>query len=451
MRHEPRTLPRRRVSAVIAGAALTVGTLAGCGNSGNLAGSSGGVTTITVQQQAGDANVATIQSAVKLFEAANPDIKVNIQIITVDTKNTTNANVLSSANPPDVGVVPTNSPSYSQLVKNHKLLSLQSVWSAEDLKSRYGSALASALTAPDGNNYVVSVDSVYYSIAYYNPKLFQQAGISVPADHRITSANQLYSMVGALKKIGKQGLGLGGKSGYAASWMLDALLPTSASTAQVNNYLTSWQSAVPETAKYTDPAFTNAVQQLSDFNAHGVYQDGFLAADTPAVEAAFESGDLGMTIDGSWEAASFRKVMGDNLGWLLLPPVNATAKTQITAFAGDGMGIPANAKHPAQAEKFLEFYMSEQNMAASVIKAGGNLAPVFMPSSAYSGLDPLVQQMLADGKANGVQSGWTSTVPGTLGQSFFDPLIQSMYAGQASVAGISAKLQAQLATTRAGN
>jgi ABC-type glycerol-3-phosphate transport system substrate-binding protein len=296
---------------------------------------------------------------------------------------------------------------------------------------------------------VVSVDSVFYSIAYYNNELFQKAGITVPPDHRITSADQLYAMTAALKRIGKQGVGLGGKSGYAASWMLDALLPTSASHEQLGNYLTSWQSAVPETAGYTDPAFTGAVAQLQAYHRNGIYQPGFLAADTPAVEAQFQKGDLGLMIDGSWMAPAFRKSMKD-VGWLLLPPVGPN-KTQMTAFAGDGLGIPAGARHQAEAKRFLEFFMSEQNLAESVVKAGGNLAPVTMPDSAYVALDPMVREMLADVKANGVQSGWTSTVPGALGQAFFDPLIQGMYAGQGSPADICAKLEARLAKTRAEN
>ncbi|MEW2396321.1 extracellular solute-binding protein [Streptomyces sp. NPDC046862] len=423
----------------------------GCGNSSD-GQSADGQTTITVQQQAGDNNVAMMKSAAKLFEAANPQVKVKIQIITVQTKNTTNANVLSGSNPPDVGVVPTNSAAYGQLVKSRKLLPLEDVWASSDLKSRYGGAIASALTAPDGKHYVVSIDSVYYSLVYYNKELFKKAGITVPADHRIESADQLYSMVKALKKTGKQGLGLGGKSGYAASWMLDALLPTSASADQLKNYLSSWQSSAPESSKYTDPAFVDAVSQLNDYRKHGIYQDGFLGADTPAVEAAFQNGRLGMAIDGSWQAAVFRKVMKSNVGWLLLPPVNGSAKTQVTAYAGDGLGIPVGAKHQAAAKKFLEFFMTEKNLAQSVIKAGGNLAPVNdMPDSAHAQLDPLVQEMLADVKANGAQSGWTSTVPGTLGQGFFDPLIQSMYAGQATPAAICAKLEAQLAETRSGN
>jgi len=431
--------------------AVSVLVLAGCGNSTNDAGS-GGKNTITVQQQAGDNNVAMMKSAAKLFEAAHPGVTVKIQVITVQTKNTTNANVLSGSNPPDVGVVPTNSAAYSQLVKARKLLPLEDVWSAGSLKSRYGSAIASALTAPDGKHYVVSIDSVYYSLVYYNKSLFKKAGITPPADHRIESADQLYSMVNALKKTGKQGLGLGGKSGYAASWMLDALLPTSATRDQLDNYLGSWQSSVKQTATYTDPAFVNAVKQLQDYNRHGIYQPGFVGADTPAAEAAFQNGTLGMTIDGSWQAAAFRKVMKDDFGWLLLPPVDPSAKTQVTAFAGDGLGIPVGARNKELAKKFLEFFMTEKNLAASVVKAGGNLAPVGdMPDSAYAGLDPLVKEMLADVKANGAQSGWTSTVPGTLGQGFFDPLIQSMYAGQATPEAICEKLETQLARTRSQN
>jgi len=421
---------------------------AGC--SGSSSGS--GTTTITVQEQAGDNNVATIQKAAALFEAANPGVKVKIQIITSTAKNSSNALVLSGINAPDVGFVPTNSAAYSQLLANHALTSLDDVWSAADLTSRTPTAINAALTAPDGHHYVVSNDSVYYSIVYYNKNLFSKAGITVPSDHRIASAADLYAMVGKLKAVGAQGLGLGGKSGYAASWMLDALLPTATTSAELNNYLSSWTTSSKITAKYTDPDFIATLDALEGYAKNNVYQTGYLATDTPAVEASFEQGKLGMMIDGSWEAATLRTDVKSSFGfdWLLLPPVNAGSKTQLTAYAGDAMAIPVHAKNIGLAKKFLEFFMSENNLEQAVIKAGSNLASVNMPSSAYTALDPLVQEMLADVKTNGSQSGWTSTVPGTLGQTYFDPLIQQMYAGQASSAQIAAKLESQLTAVRSG-
>lgn len=445
-----RTGPRGfRLAAPVAVTAAVAVLATACGGGSSSTGSSS--KTITVQEQAGDNNVATIKSAAKLFEAANPGVKVKIQIITSEAKNSSNAMVLSGSNAPDVGFVPTNSAAYGQLLANKALLPIDDVWTAAKLKSRTGAAITSTLTAPDGKHYVVSTDSVYYSIVYYNKDLFAKAGITAPSDHRITSAAELTSMVAALKKAGKEGLGLGGKSGYEASWMLDALLPTATTSAELQNYLSSWQSSGEITAKYTDPSFVSTLDALNGYAKEGVYQSGFLGTDTPAVEAAFEQGKLGMIIDGSWQAPVYRKDVKFGFGWMLLPPMNSTAKTQLTAYAGDAMAIPAKAKNPALAKKFLEFFMTEANLEQSVVKAGANLASVNLPASAYSALDPLVQEMLADVAKNGAQSGWTSTVPGTLGQAFFDPLIQKMYAGQATSTQIAAQLQTQLATVRSGS
>ena len=76
---------------------------------------------------------------------------------------------------------------------------------------------------------------------------------------------------------------------------LDAALPTSASSEQLENYLTSWQSQkVQQTAKYTDPAFVKAVERVQQMGKDGIFQEGYLGQSVTQSEANFVQQKAGM-------------------------------------------------------------------------------------------------------------------------------------------------------------
>lgn len=447
--------PRTRHTVFITASAGIAALLAGCSpgtSAANSATPTSGHRTVVVQQQAGDNTEKAIGVAAKLFEAAHPDVTVKVQIVTSEAKTSSNLAVITGPTPPDVAVVPQNSTVYTAALAAKKLEPLDDVWTDSKLRQGYG-PLAPAFIGPDGHPYLVSIDRAYYNVLYYNEDLFSKLGITVPSDHRIASTQDLYSIAAKLKGDGKAALAFGGGSGYQASWMLDALLPTASSSAQISNYLTSYQPSVPVSVKYTDEPFVSALSTLQQFAKEGVYQNGFLAnKGGPASEALFEQQRTAMVLDGSWAAPSLRQASKFKVGWLLLPPVPGGQKTQLTAYAGDAMAIPTGAKDKADAKLFLDWWFTPEAQQKVTVEASGSLPAVDgLPAATIASLDPLVKDMVADVAVNGSQSGWTSTVPASVAAAFTDPLVQSMYAGQKTPDDVGAAVQGALEKMRAGH
>lgn len=443
---QSRSQPKRRFLALatVSLAALVGVSLAGCSSS------SGGSTskTITVQVQSG--SDAVIQSFIKVFQKQNPGTKVKTTAVSQTAKTGSNLQVLTSSSAPDVAIVPTNTQAFTTLTTGNQLVPLDSVWKSANLDKRYGSSLASALKT-GGTPYVVSYDSTIYNVVYYNKAMFSSLGIQAPANHHISSLSELESIVSKLKAGGKQGLAIGPADNYQSSWMVDAFLPTTSTTSQLDNYLSSWQPKTKVTAKYTDPAFTDALAQIQKMGKAGVFQDGYLGQKVTQAEALFVQGQTGMLLDGNYSADVLKKDgIQFDYGWATLPPAGSLKKTQLTLYNGDAYAIPVKAKNPELAKKFLEAMMSVDGQTSLI--ANGSLPSVNdIPTSAYSGLAPQVQEQLAEVKKNGGQPGWTSVIPGGLGQQFIDPLIQEMLNGNGSPANIGQSVQQQLIKTRSAS
>ncbi len=420
--------------------------LAGCSSSPS---AKSGPVTITVQDVVDQkAEMAVIVPA---FEKANPNIKVKIQTISNDQKATTNAQVITGSNPPDVAFVPIGSTPYITALKVNALVPLTDVWANQKLDTRYPASTAAFAKAADGKPYVVATDNILYDIAFYNKDLFTKAGITAPADHRIATNADLYAMAAKLKAIKVGPLGVNGKDVFSAGWMADALFPTSATPDQFQNYATSYNPKVTATEKYTDAPFTKVLQQLSDWQTHGVFQAGFLGQDLTTTQAQFEQGRTGMFLGANVSVAALNKGTV-KFDWLLLPPVEGSTTTvQMPSYQGDSWGIPKNSKNVAAAKKFVEFLVSNDMQ----VKAFGNTGvfPIVntVPISELKGVDPITLELIADSNKNGAPTGWTSAVPGPDGQLVIGTSMQSVWSGQMTVQQAAQAQQDALTKARAGN
>ena len=409
---------------------------------------SAGSKTLTVQVQGGSEK--EFAAFIKVFKEQNPGITVKTTSVSQQAKTGTNLEVLTSSSAPDVATIPTNTQVYTEMVKAKQLLPLNDVWKLANLGEHYSPVLVSALKT-NNTPYVVSYDSTFYNIVYYNKKLFKSLGIAEPTNHRFSSLSALESTVSKLKAAGKQGLAIGPADNYQSTWLLDALLPTSANKSEMQNYLSSWQASTPVTAKYTAPPFTNALTQIKAMGAAGLFQDGFLGQKVSQAESLFLQGSAGMILDGNYSTTVFKSGgISFDYGWALLPPVNSRSKSQIAQYNGNTLAIPLKAKNPDLAKKFLESVMSVEGQ--STVPGVGSLpAANDVPASALSVFPTPVLEQLADAKSNGGQPGWTAIVPGGLGQQLVDPLVQEMFNGKETPGQIGAAVQKQLDSIKAGH
>jgi len=387
---------------------------------------------------------------IKEFNQLYPKVTVKTTAVSEIAKGSTNLEVLTSNGAPDIGTIPPESGIFSEMTAHHELVPLTSVWKEANLPGEYGSN-SSGPYEVGGVPYLVSTDATLYNDVYYNVALFKKLGIAVPPDHRLTSVSDLIGITNTLNKAGYQGIAIAGESGFQASWMIDSYLNTSATPAQYDDYLTSWEPTKPVTLPYTAAPFVNALDTIQAMGKAGVFQTGFLGVTLLAqADALFVSGKAGMLLDGEWAAGTLK---GDKVAfpydWLLLPPVNgSTERNKLSLFVGDTIGIPTKAQNPAAALNFAELVSSPKGQYCDL--AADELPSIkSVPAADYSMLPPVQQSQVADVKQNGSQYGWTSVVPGTVGATFTDPLVQAMLNGQYTPEQVAAKVQANLLKQRA--
>lgn len=435
---------RKKVTVTAVVGALSTSLLAACSGGG---GSSANVLTVQVQTDAGP----QFANFIKIFKEQNPGVTVQTLSVSQTAKTGSNLAALTSSDAPDVAIVPTNTQVFSRLTEAKGLVSLSSIWKADNLDNNSPPGVLAA-DSLGGTPYVVSYDTSLYNILYYNVDLFKKLHIAAPADHRIPSMAALDSMVSTLRAHGYQGIGIGPADQYQSSWMIDSFMNTSTTPAQYTNYLSSWQKSTPVTYPYTSAPFTKALDAIQSLGQANVFANGYLADTVAQAEAQFVQQRVGMLLDGQWSVATLK---GDGLkfpiDWMLLPPVpGSQEKNRISLYTGDALGIPVRAPNQALAKKFLQVVMSVKGQESNL--ATGHIPAITsgVPASQYAMLGPVVQSEIADTKLNGDQIGWTSGVPGGLGQQFTDPKVQAMLNHQTTPAQIGPQVQDQLATFRGG-
>ena len=161
--------------------------------------------TLSIQVEAGDPTM--VNCYINLFKQQNPGVTVSTSIVSSLAEEGANLTVLTSSNPPDIGVVATNTAVYSRMLAAHDLTPLTSVWAKDNLDAAYGMNNAS-LFKSNGTPYVVPVDKSNYNILFYNATLLKKLGISGPVNHRLSSFNKLVTIVHTLQKAGYDGIAM---------------------------------------------------------------------------------------------------------------------------------------------------------------------------------------------------------------------------------------------------
>ncbi|GAA2934709.1 hypothetical protein GCM10010458_17860 [Microbacterium luteolum] len=435
---------RRRALSITAFVGVSALALAGCA-SGAAAGGGDGDKTLTVQVQS--VQQPAFEYAAKIFEKENPGVTVEFQTVTEQQKSTTNTQIMASSNAPDIGLVPVNAQPYFDLVKADALEPLDDLWADADLESRYGDTIAGALKW-DGTPYLALFDTTYYNVVFYNKDAFAEAGITAPANHQIASNDELYDIVSKLDTSGYDGLAVGGAAGYQLAWLQDAQLQANSPDA-LKDYLVSWQPGVEPKEKYDDPAFTDSLEQIAEWNDNNVFQEGMAGAAGDQAQAAFTAGDAAMLLGGVW----IPSILGDvdfEYDWLLLPGAG-DEPTLPSLYAGDTLAVPKTSKNIDLAKKFLAVYSSDDVQKFAAENVGSLPAVNTVAASDVPGLGPVVQSVIEFTNSVGFGLGLTSTLPGSIGGSFMDPQIQQLVSGQTTAEQVGQAQQGAFDTWKSQN
>jgi len=288
----------------------------------------------------------------KEYEAAHPNVKINITPLENEAFKAKLTTVTQAGNPPDL---------------------FQS-WGGGVLKQQVDASLVKDITA-DTSSWVgdllpaaiqpYTIDNKVYGIPWdigmvgfwYNKELFTKAGITAPP----ATWAELLTTVSKIKSAGITPIALAGKDKWPGHFYWAYL-----------SVRTAGLDALKQAAKdgsFDQAGFVQAGQHLKELVDLNPFQKGFLAAEygSPDGQAALMgNGGAAMELMGQWApsveatSAANKKGLGDKLGFFPFPAVEGGKGAPTDAFGGgNGFAIGKNA--PPATVDFLKFLLTVDN------------------------------------------------------------------------------------------
>jgi raffinose/stachyose/melibiose transport system substrate-binding protein len=302
-----------------------------------------------------EAEPAGLPGLIEKFEAANPDIKVELTFVARKDVDKVIPPRLQGGNPPDITMVDsslvdlwggagfltdlgTDSPWYGKMIP-----------AVRDVMTREGSILVYPLEVIGMGNFV-------------NMDLLAKAGI----DKAPVTLDELKGACKALSAAGIAPMIFAG--GFPAMLYIGAngIDPKGISPAEYGS----------GARKFVDDAnFNNALDSVRDLVAEDCFDPNLQAGLDPWATAPqeFRAGNVAILPQGAWNIGNFSKVEGLNFQFAPMPSA-FTEHGLALDLVGPGWAIPRDAAHQDAARKWIDFFAAEENLSV-FLKAEGAYSP----------------------------------------------------------------------------
>lgn len=251
---------------------------------------------------------------------------------------------------------------------------LEPLDSAKGLSS-IDSSLLDAAKGSDGKVYGVPLSTNSTQI-YYNKKLFEKAGVSVPK-----TWDELIQASKTLKEQKIIPFALGSKDGWILSLTHATIGP------QVYGGKDFAAKVLKGETNFKDPKFVASIKRFDDLKPY--FPDNFTGLSATDAQALFFTEQAAMYIGGSWDLQVIRdKNKNLDFDFFPVPPQSSGGKATLTTWVDGSYGVNKNSKHKAEAMKFMEFMTTKE--------FGQVFADNFGRVSAVKGVspqDPIVKKM----------------------------------------------------------
>ncbi|MBW4080995.1 ABC transporter substrate-binding protein [Paenibacillus sp. S150] len=230
--------------------------------------------------------------------------------------------------------------------------------SAEPFLASFNEALIGA-GVKDNKQLAVPYQLVYND-PIYNVKLFQQLGLTPPADW-----DGFLEMCAELKENGLIPIAFAGADigpGQFMNTMVMNNLPSDDAFTKVE----------AGEAKLTDDWWIKTLSQIRELNDKGYFQPNALGTKDAAAGALFIQEKAAILASGSYQLAQ-NKAQNPNLEQALLAPITVAAdqaKYEGIHTSTFLLGVNSKSKHPEEAKKFLEF-LSRREIAGQYANETG--------------------------------------------------------------------------------
>lgn len=300
------------------------------------------------------AEVDLMNQAVAEFEAANPDIKVELPFLENEAFKAKLTTLLQSADAPDVFHSWGGGVFYEQAAAG-VLRPVEDVMTQE-AKDNQGTAGVSAFTYSDGHLYGAARD-VGEVVLWYNKALFEQAGVD-PAS--MESWEGFLAGVQSLKDAGIAPISVGAKDKWPAHFWWSKFVVRLAGK-------DSFEAAARgEGDGFAGEDFVKAGEYFLQLAELEPWQDGFLAAGYGDASGYFGDGKAAMHLMGDWDYASAKDnsaskagIPDDQLGILPFPTIPG-GKGDPTDTLGGLSGYLFHKNASDASVKWIEYFNSAE-------------------------------------------------------------------------------------------
>lgn len=305
------------------------------------------------------------------FGKADPKFKVVDNTTGHEDFKTQILVMLAGENPPDIFSYWAGARTQF-VVDSNRLLELDSFWTDNRLDDIIPSGVKPAAIY-NGKIFAIP-QNVHITGFWYNPKVFEKAGVKPPANW-----DEFLAACEAIKASGAAPIALGSKNRWPAQYWFDYTL---AYTAGIDFR----QEVMAGTAPYTDPKVEKAMETWKMLVDKGYFHKDANAYDWNDAADQVANGEAGMTLMGTWIAGYWDgKGLKPEVDYDFFPfPVIDASLPVTTHGTVDAWVIPSGSKN-VEGSEALVLHMLKPDNQALWAKAQGALAAVNnVPADTYN-------------------------------------------------------------------
>jgi raffinose/stachyose/melibiose transport system substrate-binding protein len=358
---------RATLSFLGAGALLALGAGNGAARTHSAAAPSATTATVTLSvwdQEVRPGQAAAMKKLNAQFEKAYPNIKIKRTAKSFTDLQATLKLAASGPNPPDVVEANNGYSAMGPLVQAQLLMPLDAYSQKYGWRSRYSTGILrmnrftrDGKSFGRGSLFGLPMTGEVVGV-YYNKAKLRELGLKVPASFAAFEA-----ALAKAKDAGETPIQFGNLDKWPGIHTYEEPMLQFVS----KDFARSWIFGSGGRS-FANAGTRLAATKVQEWARKGYFTDGYAGLGYDPSSAQFGKGEGVFVITGSWQTALFKKALGKDVGFFLLPP---RAGRSLSTLGGEGLpwSISSKSKNPDAAATYLNFLTRSQN-AQTIIGSG---------------------------------------------------------------------------------
>jgi multiple sugar transport system substrate-binding protein/raffinose/stachyose/melibiose transport system substrate-binding protein len=310
---------------------------------------------------------ATFETLVEMFQQENPDIEVKLNTTDHEGYKNSIRLWLASDDPPDIVTWFAGNRAVFFIEKG-LIMDISDVWEEAGLFEKFPKAFQS-ISLMDGKAYFVP-DTYYWWAVYYRKSIFEKYNLSEPK-----TWDEFLKVCATLKENEITPITIGTKFRWTAAAWFDYL------NMRVNGpefHMDLMLGKVP----YNDPRVLKVFDPWRQLLDNGYFLENAASYTWQEAVGFFARGEAAMYLMGQFILDSVPDEIEDDVDFFQFPVIDSSVPLGEDA-PTDGYMIPAKAKNPEAAKKFLKFVASPEAQRIQIEKAGRIVTNTEIPMDLY--------------------------------------------------------------------